>query len=136
MEREILFRGKRTDNGKWVEGHLIVFPKSKITKIMVWNAADLDFDAIEVRPETVGQFTGLNDRNGKRIFEGDIIRDDWGKIFKVIFSTTSCGFMVECTVAPNEYEKGKYRLGDAWCNTIAVVGNIHDNPELLNGTES
>ena len=68
MAREILFRGKRTDNGKWVEGHLIVFPKSKITKIMVWNMADIDFDAIEVRPETVGQFTGLTDIHGKRIF--------------------------------------------------------------------
>ena len=130
MAREILFRGKRKDNGEWIYGDLRQWSETSM------GICDRDLKhTFPVRPETVGQFTGLTDKNGKRIFEGDIIKDDWGKIFKVIFTTTSCGFMVKCTVAPNEYEKGKYRLGDAWCNTIAVVGNIHDNPELLNGTE-
>lgn len=143
MEREILFRGKRTDNGEWVTGTPFIFEDR--CKMIQAVAVHPDFvdegnvyysEGFSVDHETVGQYTGLTDKNGKRIFEGDIIKDDWGKIFKVIFTTTSCGFMVKCTVAPNEYEKGKYRLGDAWCNTIAVVGNIHDNPELLNGTES
>ena len=146
--REILFRGKRIDNGEWVmAGNLIHFnpeggelhyyiPKIK-AKCVCTHDGSGNILAIEegtfykVVPETVGQFTGLTDKNGKRIFEGDILRDDWGKIYKVIFTTNSCGFMVECTVAPNEYETGRYRIGDAWCNTIVVIGNIHDNPELL-----
>ena len=129
--REYLFRGKHICNGEWYEGSLLVWPNGSC---MIKQFGEFPFENknAEVQPKTVGQYTGLTDKSGKRIFEGDIIKDDWGKIFKVIFTTTSCGFMVECTVAPNEYEKGKYRLGDAWCNTISVVGNIHDNPELLN----
>ena len=132
MAREILFRGKRTDNGKWVEGHLIVFPKSKITKIMVWNAADLDFDAIEVRPESVGQYTGLTDKDGKKIFEGDIVNcytftgmNDyrrgvvhWDEMFCGWYGKESCSLLCG--------------LGEIY----EVIGNIHDNSELLNGTES
>ena len=132
MAREILFRGKRTDNGKWVEGHLIVFPKSKITKIMVWNAADLDFDAIEVRPESVGQYTGLTDKDGKKIFEGDIVN---------CYTFTGMNDYRRGVVHWNEMFCGWY--GKESCSLLCglgeiyeVIGNIHDNSELLNGTES
>ena len=132
MAREILFRGKRTDNGKWVEGHLIVFPKSKITKIMVWNAADLDFDAIEVRPESVGQYTGLTDKDGKKIFEGDIVN---------CYTFTGMNDYRRGVVHWNEMFCGWY--GKESCSLLCglgeiyeVIGNIHDNSELLNGKES
>ena len=132
MAREILFRGKRTDNGKWVEGHLIVFPKSKITKIMVWNAADLDFDAIEVRPESVGQYTGLTDKDGKKIFEGDIVN---------CYTFTGMNDYRRGVVHWNEMFCGWY--GKESCSLLCglgeiyeVIGNIHDNPELLEGGEA
>lgn len=130
--REILFRGKTYD-GKWEQGDLrhggYVHNDSE-TYIM---KSDYALHNIPVDPKTVGQFTGLTDKNGKRIFEGDILRDVRGRIYKVFFTTTSCGFMVECTVAPNEYETGRYRLGKAYCDAMVVIGNIHDNPEELKG---
>lgn len=135
--REILFRGKRLDNGEWVEGYLIVFPKSKRTKIMVWEQADLDFNAIEVNPETIGQYTGLTDKNGKngkKIFEGDIVQAK-------IESGNHEGFMWNpMTVA---FLKGSFCLTDrkgyafavlgafASSVTFEIIGNIHDNLELL-----
>lgn len=127
--REILFRGKRTDTGAWVKGLLARYNPNFEAANIVGLAECL----IPVHTSTVGQFTGLTDKNGNRIFEGDIIRDDWGKIYEVFFTTDSCSFMVLCTSAPNECETGRYRLGKKWCNTIEVIGNIHDNPELLKG---
>ena len=124
-----LYRGFSGEYG-WVYGfyavfgsvHMIGAPDAHGT--MMWYA---------VIPETVGQFTGLIDKHDKRIFEGDILKDDWGKIFKVIFTTESCSFMVRCEHSTNEYETGNYRIGKAWCDTIRVIGNIHDNPELSEG---
>lgn len=133
MAREILFRGNRTDNGKWVEGHLIVFPKSKITKIMVWNAADLDFDAIEVRPESVGQFTGKTDKNGKRIFGGDIAKytkkDGTTAFYEVVWDNELFAPMFQLIGSCS----GVFVAG--MNERVEIIGNIHDNPELLNGTE-
>ena len=141
MNREILFRGKRTDNGEWVEGNLIVFPKTKRTKIMVWNWADLDFDAIEVDPETVGQFTGLTDKNGKRIFEGDICTypDGWVDYAGDGVETFSIGVVAWDEKNPSFYLTNN--VGVEWdeiwdaVDEIAVIGNIHDNPELLEVTK-
>lgn len=137
--REILFRGKRTYDGTWVYG---AFSEYDITQnaygeiIVCRNPCVIDYDSDElawneVDPETVGQYTGLTDKNGKKIFEGDVVKDDWGKIYKVFYVLHSCAFMVNCSNPPNEYEKGNYRIGEAWCGTIKVIGNIHDNPELL-----
>lgn len=149
--REFLFRGKRKDNGEWVDGGSIFKLINKSgehffiprfnEKVIATHDDNMNIIALEgcilykVDPETVGQYTGLTDKNGVKIFEGDIIKDDWGKIYTVIFTTKSCSFMVECTVALNEYEKGRYWIGDAWCESISVIGNIHDNPELLKGVE-
>lgn len=125
--REILFRGKRLCNNKWMIGSLLCYEDGD-RHICCDN---FGLNHYRVDPETVGQFTGLTDKNGKQIFEGDILKDDWGKIYKVFYTTKSCSFMVECTVTPNEWETGNYRIGEAWCETVRVIGNIHDNPELL-----
>ena len=132
--REILFRGKHKDNGEWVEGYLVKYQPSAsenkfIVGIVPTYASALYL--IDVIPETVERFTGLTDKNGVKIFEGDIVKDDWGKLYRVYFTTKGCSFMVECYSAHNEYEIGDYRIGEAWCDTIRVIGNIHDNPEML-----
>lgn len=108
--REILFRGKRKDNGEWISGGLRQWSETSM------GICDRDLKrTFPVRPETVGQFTGLKDRHGKKIFEGDIMRN--------------AGNVVE-------FCNGSFCVnGDSplslWTNT-EIIGNIHDNPELLN----
>lgn len=107
--REILFRGKDDPGGAWVEGYL-VGPKH-IGNWVVCHPID---------PETVGQFTGLTNRNGKRIFEGDIIKlAQSGKCYEV------------------KYKSGCFCIGINWALShepdCEVIGNIHDNTELLKG---
>lgn len=116
--REILFQGKRKDNGEWIYGDLRQWSETG----MGICGRDLKH-TFPVRPETVGQFTGLTDKNGKRIFEGDIIKlSQSGKCYEV------------------KYKSGCFCIGLNWAIShepdCEVIGNIQDNPELLNGTES
>jgi uncharacterized phage protein (TIGR01671 family) len=120
--REILFRGKRTKTGKWVEGLLFHHCEKSSS---IWSA-ELD-RAVWVAPETVGQFTGLTDKNGKRIFEGDIVEINHnaypGVKGEVFFKNGS--FMLK-----NVSDVLTLYGFLPWCE---VVGNIRDNPELLEG---
>ena len=139
--REILFRGKRIDNGKWVEGEMlhdmqdrpyIYWKTPKELPIVFSNHAI-------VRPETVGQFTGLTDKNGKKIFEGDIVRGrHWTSYnnknpedfhsWRVDWSEKS-GLI---TFADSPTTKARLSIHDfADFGEVEVIGNIHDNPELL-----
>jgi uncharacterized phage protein (TIGR01671 family) len=85
--REIIFRGKRVDNGEWVCGDLSQHKSGK-RFIKRLNASALC--SYEVIPETLGQFTGLTDNNGKRIFEGDIVKTKFGRLCKMIWRQTQC----------------------------------------------
>ena len=133
--RDILFRGKRKDNGEWIEGYyakakdylsdeevhvifpldLTLFPRNKFCSY------------VEILPETVGAFTEIYDRNGNKIFEGDIIRYGYDEAHFVV-----------C------YKGGAFRMlnyADGCSSAIwpayawMILGNIHDNPELLEEEE-
>ena len=127
--REILFRGKRVDNGEWVEGNLFIpdYP-DKPTEICIGtNVVRITYEVI---PETVGQYTGLTDKNGVKIFEGDIVTGYFNheKIVGYIFYGGNAQFFIQ--------RDGIYGIGldnsDCW---LEVIANIHDNPELLEGGE-
>lgn len=133
MMREILFRGKRVDNGEWVEGyyasigeyHYILTGRLELVPY-------LGFEHFLVNLDTVGQFTGLTGRNGVKIFEGDIVR--YGDtIHRVVFEqrngTAYFGLVyAACETLPfGHYQDLKQ---------IEVIGNVYDNPELLEVSKS
>ena len=126
--REILFRGKRKDNGEWVEGSLSTEYLKECGCVMISPTADTCF---KVDPETVGQYTGLTDKNGKKIFEGDIVTTPYyGIEFQTVeWVKTSCGFEPFSDSNLNCGHCG----GGVVPNFCEVVGNIHDNSELLKG---
>ena len=123
--REVIFRGKRTDCGEWVEGDLLHYESGEMAICKGFSKYGYEATEIigryKVIPKTIGQFTGLTDKNGKRIFEGDIVRyeDDIGY---VIYNGDDARFLVD---SPNMYISMDYS------NEFEVIGNIHDNPELL-----
>ena len=123
--REILFRGKRTDCGEWVEGDLIqAFRGNQLSACSIMPHTPTAY-CWKVDPETIGQYTGLTDKSGKKIFEGDIVRyeDDIGY---VIYNGDAARFLVD---SPNRYISMDYS------SEFEVIGNIHDDPELLEGGE-
>jgi uncharacterized phage protein (TIGR01671 family) len=161
--REIKFRGKRKDNNEWIEGNLFI-PNGLINGTYISPETTLanfapDFEGEcslnefmkqghgcalghfhEVMPETVGQFAGIKDKNGKSIYEGDILdgfangsNQDRPYQGVVAWQTEQCGFIIRC---------GKYVLefislamhGDgkeSYLSKFEIKGNYHDNPELL-----
>ena len=133
--REILFRGKRVDNGEWVEGSLIhqtKFYGDPVDHYHILYDGEFHIDyygSAEVIPETVGQFTGLLDKNGKKIFEGDIIR--FGDIMGIINYSTGC-YCVK-TNKPDWRSRNNPAIDivlNEYPNEICVIGNIYDNPKL------
>ena len=123
--REILFRGKRKDNYEWCEGF---YARYRNKHYIIEMVNELIVNWHEVFPDTVGQYTGLNDRNGKQIFEGDILRTDLcAETLTVIFNVYCATFQV---LLPDGYSEGfceQYSV----TSHVKVIGNIHDNPELM-----
>lgn len=136
--REILFRGK-TLTDKWVEGAYYkqdeFYGEKEDTHIIITSKETLDNDfALEshiVIPETVGQYTGLTDKNGNKIFEGDIVKGHWNTVFIVCFDECYLQFSAK-TVDGCTRDIDYYGNSDSF----EVIGNIHDNLELLKECES
>lgn len=139
MNREILFRGKRVDNGEWVYGAFVPDALEMLKGargldgfIRRCNAESGEVEMFEVDRETVGRFTGLTDKNGWKIFEWDIVRHvESGKNGRVSYMPEYCGFLIYCK-SDNLY----CWLYNNDFTKIEVIGNIHDNPELLKGEEN
>ncbi len=159
MNREILFKAKRTDNGEWVEGNLITNEKNENQKYIGYifderNEVIEDFDIVEVVPDTLCQYTGLTDKNGKKIWENDIvllreeIQDyEWKAVVK--FGNPNGKYNWGWQLVPIG-ECGKYNWGwqlvpigecdmnkdillwiDMEIANCEVIGNIFDNEDLL-----
>ncbi len=128
--REILFRGKRLDNGEWIEG----FYAQSGEKSFIIIDNDIAFGYVsmkEVIPETVGQFTGLTDKYGKKIFEGDIVCWPGTQLRDVVqYGEFNCS----CCAGVCGWSFGSEDIRSHDC--YEVIGNIHDNPELIGGGES
>ena len=151
MNNRYIHRGKRKDNGEWIEGYLIQGNRTYIVTIeainyMVVSASCMaSIELVEVIPKTVGQCTGLTDKNGRLIFTGDVLHIKTGEgwscpvgtdvYYKVIFTE----FNIEC-YSCTEYigfmaERSSGSLSSIYYIVTRygaeVIGNIHDNPELL-----
>ena len=143
--REHIYRGKRKDNGEWVEGYLTICNEEinygKVymcdsVKSIYFNGDTFEIgDFYEVDPNTVGEYTGLTDKNGKKIFEGDILKcvsEDYGEYITTVsaIGTTLCVDMVN-----SDYDYTAIDFAtedwDGMSYEIEVIGNVTDNPELL-----
>ena len=137
--REIIFRGKRLDNGEWVDGYLYehepalvgIASENDVPEPSKWFIARTGFadwnmprpvEFVEIDPSTVGQYTGLKDKNGKMIFEGDILSLRTGRPHVVRFKNGA--FILEDSAIPMSF-----------AIKFEIIGNAHDNPELLKEEE-
>ena len=131
--REIKFRGKAVNGSGWILG----MPNYQMTHI--FNDSQVDsVDNYEVIPETIGQFTGLKDKNGVEIYEGDIFCREFREIkYSIVFENGSfyCYHTKQKDIFNNPYRWGllsrAFEADIARWGEVEVIGNIHDNPELL-----
>lgn len=127
--RDIEFRGKQTDNGEWVYG--VPTKDGRGEMVMVENIFECEeyncrgANCLYVDENTLGQYTGLKDKNGTKIFEGDIVLlKGYDEPYQVVFDE-SCFRVYSDSV--------RYAMDNFYDYEIEVIGNIYDNPELLGG---
>ena len=153
MERVVKFRGKDVESGKWVYGSLVTYPNGRCEIVVFDDGEILEY---EVDAESVGQFTGLHDKNGKEIYEGDVLFvREWKNLAMGMFDheereqlpLEDCkGELLYESQRVVYFEEGSMCAGDYYISTlwdkqdkrhqypifeVEVIGNIHDNPNLL-----
>jgi uncharacterized phage protein (TIGR01671 family) len=131
--REVLFRGQREDNGEWVFGRATFYRDGKFLQPES-IAIDTGGYIYEVKPETVGEYTGLKDSNGVKIFEGDILQKYGGKNSVLVrWDDESCGFVYDCTLSKHTPHENVMSLSLFHFRSAdyEIIGNIHDNKNLL-----
>ena len=148
--REITFRGKRLDDGEWLQGDLRQFKAGMYIESFRADGCKLNY---VVDPKTVGQFTGLTDKNGTKIFEGDIIKIEHSDY---AFDGMSLEYRTERGVVAYDdwgmvgVVTKKYKGQNVWSDfflvasltdrieswTFEILGNIYDNPELIGGADN
>ena len=131
MNDRYMFRGKRLDNGKWTQGQLLVTINNSYR--IVNASKNNDFDGYEIDPATLGQCTGLKDKNGKLIFEGDIVNrlkpDMLAGGHVVIWANQK--WMLSRISKLNPAIHSDINVRNKF---LEIIGNIHDNPSLLEST--
>ena len=147
MAMNRVFRGKRIKNGEWIEGYYRYIPCINRHSILPTNPKN-EQEEYPITLETVGQYTGLTDKNGKKIFEGDILRGfqypfchdgKYNYYAEIIFA--DCSFMTYTHKNPSSCVRGisdgNTELMECWVSEDwEVIGNIYDNPELLEDKEN
>lgn len=132
MNREILFRGKRIDNEEWIEGYLFRLSENFPPFIMLKSSLSASY---EINVETVGQYTGLTDKNGVKIFEGDIIivktnrGNNFANCIVEWYNKHCCGFFLKSAVTGDQWV-----MDNGW--SYEVIGNIYDNLDLVGGEKT
>ena len=140
MNREILFKAKRKDNGEWVEGYYLNI--AKINHFICTGKIKLDGalkgiivpEMYAIDPDTLCQYTGLTDKNGRKIWENDIVRDKTGDIFRIYWSEQLLNYSAKCVKSTfSVFINQKLDLGTLLKSQrdVEVCGNIFDNKELL-----
>lgn len=135
--REIIFRGKRVDNGEWIEGYFLPGNERQSLHpcIFVYLPETQSFECFDIDIDTLDEYTGLTDKNGTRVFEGDIIKQviPHNLVQPFIFTVNWCEecamFVLPCIT--NDAFESDFTVMRS--DEIEVIGNIHDNPELLKG---
>lgn len=143
MAREIKFRGKTVPDGRWVYGYYVVMENETktVTRHAIMDLLDKDNQYIKdgksyhmsvsvVDAETVGQFTGLHDKNGKEIYEGDIICSPRGNKHYIVYDENNGSYAA--VKIGNKPEDGMCSITKYWIEHYEkeVIGNIYDNPEI------
>lgn len=130
--REILFRGKRIDSSEWAEGCYIKDEQDSTTAY-IGNIFGVDglmlvhvMDIVKVAPDTVCQYTGLTDKNGRKIFDGDIIKYS-KKLFKIVW-VAECAHFAAYPLQENSWSPC---MNVGTVKNVEVIGNIFDNPDLV-----
>lgn len=147
MSKEIKFRGRSVQSGKWLYGYLgevnievlqSIYKEKVIFENLAWFNTD-NFGYVvndySVDESTIGQFTGLHDKNGKEIYEGDILRSlQSNKLMVVVYDEIGASFVVAVINKNSARKLGvQFHISKSWLKKYPkeVIGNIHDNPNLM-----